>query len=177
MTTVECKINKKKFLSEASMLLQQSWMYFYRDSMHEPSCRKGWYRTTQKVPLIPVFGLRTGESTEFLLLLGYAYLYRKHNYLFGTFSLLLKKPPHCYFYSCFKCGQNWSLQAETLEVWIAACQGSVWEDCTESTGGRGEWKEKEWEEILDLQTYCKDRRTSKKILKNETKKAKYIKKD
>lgn len=111
-----------------------------------------------------------GESTEFLLLLGYAYLYRKHNYLFGTFSLLLKKPPHCYFYSCFKRGQNWSLQAETLEVWIAACQGPVWEDCTESTGGRGEWKEKEWEEILDLQTYCKDRRTSKKIFKNETKK-------
>lgn len=38
-----------------------------------------------------------GESTEFLLLLGYAYLYRKHNYLFGIFSLLLKNPHNAIF--------------------------------------------------------------------------------
>lgn len=59
---------------------------------------------------------RQGESTEFLLLLGYAYLYGKRNYLFGTFSLLLKNPQHCYFYSCFKCGRS-ELELTSTNSW------------------------------------------------------------
>lgn len=42
--------------------------------MHKSYHRKGLYRATLKVPLSPAFGLRTGKSTELLLLLHSDYL-------------------------------------------------------------------------------------------------------